>query len=110
MRSRRRGSRRRLRGLHATSPPGSDSAATYDRLRRFDLADRAYAQAIKISGVNVTILNNRGYSYLLRGDVVNARKQFTAAYNIDPSNPTVINNLHLLDGSKQYVRRVEGAY
>ena len=85
-------------------------AATYDRLRRFDLADRAYEQAIKIGGVNITILNNRGYSYLLRGDVVNARKQFMLAYKIDPSNPTVINNLHLLDGSRQYVRRVEAAY
>ncbi|MFN3889771.1 MAG: tetratricopeptide repeat protein [Beijerinckiaceae bacterium] len=85
-------------------------AATYDRLRRFDLADRAYGQAIKIGGVTVTILNNRGYSYLLRGDVVNARKQFMEAYKIDPNNPTVINNLHLLDGSKQYVRRVDTAY
>lgn len=85
-------------------------AATYDRLRRFDLADRAYSQATRIGGVNITILNNRGYSYLLRGDVVNARKQFMLAYKVDPSNPTVINNLHLMDGSKQHVRRVEAAY
>src|SRR5262245_57929111 len=32
-------------------------AASYDRLRRFDLADRAYAQAIGILGPTVEILN-----------------------------------------------------
>jgi len=43
-------------------------AASYDRLRRFDLADRAYAQAIGIVGPTLEILNNQGYSYMLRGD------------------------------------------
>jgi hypothetical protein len=41
-------------------------AASYDRLRRFELADRAYEQAIKIGGATGEILNNRGYSYMLR--------------------------------------------
>lgn len=85
-------------------------AASYDRLRRFDLADRAYRQAIGLGGVTVTILNNRGYSYLLRGDVVNARKQFMDAYRLAPSNPAVVNNLRLLNGSRRYVRRLDGAY
>jgi Tfp pilus assembly protein PilF len=40
-------------------------AAAYDNLRRFDLADRAYAQAIRLGGETLTIVNNRGYSYLL---------------------------------------------
>ena len=35
-------------------------AASYDRLRRFDLADQAYAQAIKLTGETVQILNDRG--------------------------------------------------
>lgn len=85
-------------------------AASYDRLRRFDLADRAYQQAIKLEGVTLTILNNRGYSYLLRGDVVNARTQFMNAYRLDPSNAAVVNNLRLLDGSRRHVKRLEGAY
>jgi tetratricopeptide (TPR) repeat protein len=37
-------------------------AASYDRLRRFDLADRAYAEAIRLVGPRVPILNNQGYS------------------------------------------------
>ncbi|MFZ0064612.1 MAG: tetratricopeptide repeat protein, partial [Pseudolabrys sp.] len=43
-------------------------AASYDRLRRFDLADRAYGQAVGILGPTAEILNNQGYSYMLRGD------------------------------------------
>ena len=43
-------------------------AASYDRLRRFDLADRAYAQAIRLVGATPEILNNQGFSYMLRGD------------------------------------------
>ena len=54
-------------------------AASYDRLRRFDLADRAYAQAIGIVGPTVEILNNQGYSYMLRGDYKRAREKLAAA-------------------------------
>ena len=50
-------------------------AASYDRLRRFDLADRAYAQAIGIVGPTAEILNNQGYSYMLRGDYKRARAE-----------------------------------
>ena len=42
-------------------------AASYDQLKRWDLADRAYAQALKLTGPTPAVLNNRGYSYLLRG-------------------------------------------
>ncbi|MGB6861218.1 MAG: tetratricopeptide repeat protein [Pseudolabrys sp.] len=51
-------------------------AASYDRVRRFDLADQAYAQAIKLTGETVQILNDRGYSYMLRGDLTKARVKF----------------------------------
>lgn len=84
-------------------------AASYDRLRRFDLADRAYSQAIRLGGVNATILNNQGYSYLLRGDLPKARSSFLAAQTLDPQSPTIANNLRLLDGSRRYVRRVAAA-
>jgi Flp pilus assembly protein TadD len=80
-------------------------AATYDRLRRFDLADQAYAQAIKLTGETVQILNDRGYSYLLRGDLAKARAKFLKAYQLDPTNPTVINNLQLLNASYRFIER-----
>ncbi|MCB1460418.1 MAG: tetratricopeptide repeat protein, partial [Nitratireductor sp.] len=43
-------------------------AASYDQLGRFDNADRAYDQLARLKGDDPRILNNRGYSYLLRGD------------------------------------------
>ena len=48
-------------------------AASYDRLKRFDLADRAYAQAIKMIGATPEVMNNQGFSYMLRGDYRRAR-------------------------------------
>jgi Flp pilus assembly protein TadD len=74
-------------------------AASYDKLRRFDLADRAYAQAIKLAGPTPEILNNQGYSYLLRGDRRKARTTLLQAQAKDPGNPYIRNNLELLDQS-----------
>jgi Flp pilus assembly protein TadD len=72
-------------------------AASYDELRRFDLADKAYVQAIRLAGETPEILNNRGYHYLLRGNLVQARRYLLAAAARDPGNPYVISNLKLLD-------------
>jgi Flp pilus assembly protein TadD len=80
-------------------------AATYDRIGRFDLADQAYASAIKLSGETVQILNNQGYSYMLRGDLRRARAKFSKAAKKEPANPTIINNLALLNSSSRFVRR-----
>jgi Flp pilus assembly protein TadD len=74
-------------------------AAAYDRLRRFDFADRAYTQAIAIVGPTAELLNNRGYSYMLRGDYARARSTLLAAAAKDPKNPYVKNNLELLEKS-----------
>jgi Flp pilus assembly protein TadD len=74
-------------------------AAAYDRLRRFDLADRAYDQAVGIIGPTPEVLNNRGYSYMLRGDYPRARTTLLAAATKDPRNPYIKNNLELLDKS-----------
>jgi tetratricopeptide (TPR) repeat protein len=74
-------------------------AASYDRLRRFDLADRAYNQAIGILGPTTEILNNQGYSYMLRGDYKRAREKLAAAQRQDPGNKYVRNNLQLLEDS-----------
>jgi Flp pilus assembly protein TadD len=74
-------------------------AACYDRQRRFDLADRAYDQATKIAGSTAEILNNRGYSYMLRGDQRRAREILLEAQARDPNNAYVKNNLELLEAS-----------
>jgi tetratricopeptide (TPR) repeat protein len=74
-------------------------AASYDRLRRWDLADRAYDQALKIVGPTPEILNNIGYSLMLRGDYRRARETLLQAQAQDPGNPYVRNNLELLEAS-----------
>lgn len=80
-------------------------AASYDRIQRYDLADRAYAKAIKLSGETTQILNNQGYSYMLRGSLSTARAKFIKAGKREPSNPTILNNLKLLDASYRYIQR-----
>ena len=74
-------------------------AASYDRLHRFDLADRAYAQAIRIVGATAEILNDQGFSYMLRGDYTRAHKVLQQAQAKDPSNPYVHANMQLLEES-----------
>jgi Tfp pilus assembly protein PilF len=80
-------------------------AASYDRLRRFDLADQAYAAAIRLGGESVQILNDQGYSYMLRGNLTAARRKFEKAYSLDPTNPVIANNLELLNGSRRFIER-----
>src|SRR6185503_958639 len=68
-------------------------AASYDRLKRFELADRAYSQAANIIGETPEIMNNRGFSYILRGDYRRARRTLEAALQRSPDNPYIQNNL-----------------
>jgi tetratricopeptide (TPR) repeat protein len=72
-------------------------AASYDRLKRFDLADRAYGQAANIIGETPEIMNNRGFSYILRGDYARARRTLEVALAKAPDNPYIRNNLELLE-------------
>jgi Flp pilus assembly protein TadD len=83
-------------------------AASYDRLARFDLADRAYHSAIKLAGETTQILNNEGYSFMLRGDLYRARIKFLKAYEREPNNPMILNNLNLLNSSYKYIQRAPG--
>jgi Flp pilus assembly protein TadD len=80
-------------------------AASYDRLARFDLADRAYRYAIKLTGETAQILNNQGYSYMLRGNYVKAREKLLKANAREPNNPMIVNNLELLNSSRRFVQR-----
>jgi Flp pilus assembly protein TadD len=82
-------------------------AASYDRLRRFDLADRAYSQLLKILGPTPEVLNNQGYSYMLRGDYRRAHQILVQAAAKAPDNPYVRNNLDLLARSQVNRKGVE---
>jgi Flp pilus assembly protein TadD len=82
-------------------------AASYDRLKRFDLADRAYAQVLTIVGPTPEVLNNQGYSYMLRGDFKRARKVLAEATAKDPANPFVKNNIRLLEESLSKGKGIE---
>ncbi len=84
-----------------------DLAASYDHLKRFDLADRAYAQAIGLAGQKVEILNNQGYSYMLRGDNARAHQKLEAARRRDPGNAYVLSNLRLLHASASKAKAIE---
>ena len=81
-------------------------AASYDRLRRFDLADRAYKQAVSILGPTPEILNNQGFSYMLRGDYRRARTTLLAAQAKDPKSQHIANNLRLLDESARKAKAI----
>ncbi|HZP76847.1 MAG TPA: tetratricopeptide repeat protein [Pseudolabrys sp.] len=76
-------------------------AASYDRLKRFDLADRAYGQVVRIVGPTAEVLNNQGYSYMLRGDYPRARVTLLSAQAKAPNNPFIRNNLALLETSER---------
>jgi tetratricopeptide (TPR) repeat protein len=82
-------------------------AASYDRLHRYDLADRAYGQAIRIVGRTPEILNNVGFSYILRGENARARKILMEAFKKDPKNPYVAANMQLLDESDREGKSVQ---
>jgi Flp pilus assembly protein TadD len=71
-------------------------AASYDRLRRFDLSDRVYEALYKLSGASAQYYNNVGYSYMLRGNFKAAYTSFRKAEKLDPKNIVISNNLQIL--------------
>lgn len=75
-------------------------AASYDRLRRFDLAARAYKVVVKQVGYTASVHNNLGYHHYLQGNIPKARKHYQSALNKDPGNPWALNNLEKLDTPK----------
>lgn len=74
-------------------------AASYDQLGRFDFADRAYAQALKLAGRKPRIVNNMGYSHLLRGERDKARALFLEARAGMTDTSVIDANLKLLERS-----------
>jgi Flp pilus assembly protein TadD len=71
-------------------------AAAYDNLKRFDLADRAYAEAVRLKGESPWIMNNIGYSYFLRGDRARALNELERAAALSPNNPVILNNIRMV--------------
>jgi Flp pilus assembly protein TadD len=72
------------------------SAAALDEIGRFDLADRYYTAAASTMSSDPAYLNNRGYSYFLRGNLAEAGRYFDSASRLDPHNPQIRGNLALL--------------
>ena len=81
-------------------------AAAYDQLRRFDLADRAYDQVIKLIGETPEVMNNLGFSYMLRSDYRRARATLLAARAKAPANPHIAANLKMLDQAERKTKGV----
>jgi Flp pilus assembly protein TadD len=79
--------------------------ACADRIRRFDLADFAYREAYPLVGASAAYYNNVGYSYLLRGNLKEARANFLKGYELAPNDPTIRNNLELLSNSVKAIER-----
>lgn len=71
-------------------------AASYDRLRRFDEARRAYDVLLKLVGRTPAVLNNLGYHYVLRGEYAKARQILLEARRSDPGNEFIRNNIDLI--------------
>ncbi|MEM7288981.1 MAG: tetratricopeptide repeat protein, partial [Pseudomonadota bacterium] len=68
-------------------------AASLDQLGKFGGADRAYDQLAQLKGNNARVLNNRGYSFLLRGDYQRARQYLNRAQEMDPTLEEIQGNI-----------------
>lgn len=61
-------------------------AATYDKLGRYDLSERYYANALAVDPRSVLTLNNVGYSFLMQKDYVSARYYLEQAATVARGN------------------------
>jgi Flp pilus assembly protein TadD len=71
-------------------------AASYDELGRFDFADRAYDQLLKLTGRKPQVVNNMGYSQYLRGNRKKAKELLLEARKGMTDTTVVDANLALL--------------
>jgi Flp pilus assembly protein TadD len=62
-------------------------------------ADDAYGRAARISPDDAAIVNNQGWSMLLRGDWVNALRYFKRAAVLDPKSTRIRDNLELVSSA-----------
>ena len=80
-------------------------AASYDQLKRFDLADRAYDELRALIGETVVVLNNLGYSQTLRGNFAKARSLLARAQSLAPDDERVQDNIDFLNRERVAARR-----
>lgn len=80
-------------------------AAAADMVRRFDESTKAYRRLQPVIGNRIEFHNNLGYSYLLQGQLVAARRSFLRAYDMDPSNEITANNLEMMRNSANFPKR-----
>ena len=73
-------------------------AVAYGQLKRFDLADRYHARALEVDPNSPVVLNNWGYSYLVRGDDRRATNLLEQAMATSDGRPIVAGNLALARG------------
>ncbi len=73
-------------------------AEAYDRLHRYDLADRYHEEALLIDPNFVAALNNWGYSFLVRGDKARAVGLLERAIAVKKGHPVITANLQLATG------------
>jgi tetratricopeptide (TPR) repeat protein len=76
-------------------------AEAYDRLHRYDLADRYHAEALEIDPNSLAALNNWGFSYLVRGDKARAKGLLERAQGVKGDQPVVLANLRLATEGEQ---------
>ena len=71
------------------------SGVLADLGRDWAQADIAYSRALQLAPNEADVVNNRGWSQLLRGDWPAAVKDFESAAALDPNSPRIANNLEL---------------
>jgi Flp pilus assembly protein TadD len=82
----------------------------YDDQRKWTEADDAYAHALAASDAPAIVINNRGYSYLLRNRLDEATADFVEALRQRPDLETARTNLRLAMALKgEYTRATAGA-
>lgn len=84
-------------------------ASVYDRLGKFDVAEKIYRAALKIQPDAAYVWANLGYSLILRGDKTAAVYPLQQAVRIDPANTVARNYLASL-GVEAKVAQVGAAY
>jgi Flp pilus assembly protein TadD len=70
-------------------------AVVGDLQQDWNAADAAYAEAAKLAPHEADVMNNRGWSQLLRGDWKRAVGLFERAAELDPRSTRIANNLEL---------------
>jgi Flp pilus assembly protein TadD len=85
----------------ATAQPGASwhswnaRGVLADLERDWPEADMAYARAERLAPAEARVINNQGYSHLLRGDWPSAVDCFDRAAALDPRSSRIANNLEL---------------